>query len=99
MQSGTISNNSATGRGGGVWDNDKVTIESGVITGNKAKYGAGILLNGGATLIINNGTITNNIASSLGGGVFISSYQTTFTNKITISGNSPDNTHTGNEHA
>jgi hypothetical protein len=69
----SITNDSASGEGGGLWFNfAKLTITNTTISGNNAAGGSGIgggmaLLLGDATL--NNVTIANNSAGGVGGGI------------------------------
>ncbi|MFP3041576.1 right-handed parallel beta-helix repeat-containing protein [Treponema primitia] len=74
MSGGEIINNSAKA-GGGIYigGGGIVTIKAGTIKGNKAEYGAGIYVRTaektGCT--IDGGTITENIADFVGGGIYL----------------------------
>ena len=69
MWNGEISNNFAQNgttmkNGGGVYlDNSTMTLHDGKISGNHADQGGGIYMGGTNTLIMENGSITNNEAS------------------------------------
>ena len=67
------------GGGIGVYSSGTVNLYSGTITGNSAKYGAGIYINGG-TVNVSGGTITDNTAAQNGGGINI------YSGALTISG-------------
>ena len=72
MNGGQIKGNQTSGNdGGGVYINGgSFTLNSGSITGNKAKDGAGVYLyNGNFNLV--SGDISKNIASGNGGGVYL----------------------------
>jgi hypothetical protein len=75
MQTGTISGNTAAVYGGGLdsWENVDVTILmlGGLVTGNTAQYGGGILVTYGCKFDMSGGDITGNKAAS-GGGVYLS---------------------------
>jgi TolB-like protein len=75
MSGGTISGNTASNVGGGVYlhtNNATFIMSGGTISGNKAPNGGGVYINNG-TFTMNGGTITGNTASKNGGGVYISS--------------------------
>ncbi|MCD7829752.1 MAG: YDG domain-containing protein, partial [Clostridiales bacterium] len=93
MKGGTISGNTASSTGGGVYVYTKAsfTMSGGTIGGtsaddaNTATNGGGVAV-GGGTFEMSDGTISGNTASSYGGGVYV--YSGTFTmNDGTISGN------------
>ena len=78
---GTISANTATGNGGGLYaEGGTVTLNNGAIgienNGNTATNGGGIYL-GGGTLNHNGGTVGYNTASSDGGGMYLNAGTTT----------------------
>lgn len=88
---GTISNNTADKRGGGVFTNMTLTISDGItITGNKSEQGGGIYTYD-ENITINGGNITGNTATYGGGVYHIGDYRTCDT--LTISGSA---TITGN---
>ena len=59
----------------------KIVLNSSLVSGNKAKTGAGILVAGAeGTMQMNGGSVQNNVASGNCGGVYIST-KTTFTMK------------------
>ena len=68
MTSGTISGNTASTSGGGVYNTGTVTMTSGTISGNTASnYGGGV--NNSGTFTMNGGTISGNTSSFYSGGV------------------------------
>jgi len=101
ISNSTISGNMAvgfsrsSGSGGGIANEGALTINNSTITGNTARqnnnhgcWGGGIANEGGATLVINNSTISGNSAPNCTGGGVINHYSGTFTiNNSTISGN------------
>ena len=72
MTGGTISRNSATNDGGGVYVGKKctLTLSGTAFTGNKAKWGGAIYLTDNSSMTMTSGTLTQNTASEQGGGVF-----------------------------
>ncbi len=86
LTNSTISNNSATGAGGGgVFDasgGGPLSVTNSTITGNSGSQGGGILCSGGT---ITNSTISGNLAEGGGGGLF--SNGTSSVTNSTISGN------------
>ena len=77
MSGGEISNNTAAIQGGGVSNlNDTFTMSDGTtISGNKAMYGGGVYNTGRFDIL--GGMITGNQSDKAGGGVFLSSGNTT----------------------
>jgi len=71
MTGGTISGNTASSHGGGVFTRRSFTMAGGIIIGNTAPNGGGVYSEG--TFTIRSGTITGNIARINGGGVHIGS--------------------------
>ncbi len=71
---GDISDNEATGNGGGVYakGSGKLFLRGGNLCRNKAKNGGGAYLEGAATLDFEKGTLIGNTAKSDGGGVYSS---------------------------
>ncbi|MBD1211994.1 MAG: hypothetical protein H9534_04400 [Dolichospermum circinale Clear-D4] len=103
LKDSTISNNSAAGSGGGIFnDSGTVTITNTTISNNSAEKSGGGISNGdgtysytAGTITINNTTISGNSARENGGGIFNGddwSYSytagTITMNNTTISGNS-----------
>ena len=104
ISNSTVSGNSASNGGGGVYSNGAgqlhhatVVLNGSTISGNSASSGAGIFNNGysfgDASLIVNNSTISGNAALNGGGGIYnlgqINSSNTSVTvSNSTISGNS-----------
>ncbi|MBN2208973.1 MAG: right-handed parallel beta-helix repeat-containing protein, partial [Candidatus Coatesbacteria bacterium] len=68
----TIKNGqSSSGTGGGIFcTRSSPTIRGNVISGNQARYGAGVACSTGSSPIIENNTISGNKASYYGGGIF-----------------------------
>ena len=81
----TITNGSASGDGGGLYNGGTLTVTNSTISGNSATNYGGGLYNGG-TLTATNSTISGNSAANVGGGLY-NSGTLTVTNS-TISGNS-----------
>lgn len=95
MAGGTISGNTATKGGGGVYvtGNGSFEMKGGEISGNSntaisgsPRGGAGVLVNGG-TFIMEQGNITSNTAKGSGGGVHIANSSSFTMDGGTISGN------------
>ena len=81
-----VTDNSATGSGGGIYNAGTLTVSNSTISDNKAgNSGGGISASNGA-IQINNVTVSNNEATNDGGGVFLSNGTHNLTN-VTISGN------------
>jgi hypothetical protein len=94
MTGGTISGNTAEGRGGGVWTRTAFTMSGGTISGNTAKYygGGGVLAESDFTMS-GNAAITDNISATSGGGVYIRfSPNFIMNDNATISGNKANGT-------
>lgn len=79
MYGGSITGNTVTGSGGGVYVNEKGTfnMKGGSITGNtSSSYGGGVYVYNGAEFTMTGGNITDNVAGasnenkSYGGGVY-----------------------------
>ena len=93
LRNGTISGNTSSSSGGGVYvaANATFTMNGGTISGNtSSSSGGGVVVNNGS-FTMNGGTISGNTASSngYGGGVYVYDSNGTFTmNGGTISGNS-----------
>ncbi|CAB4609633.1 unannotated protein [freshwater metagenome] len=93
----TISNNTAISGGGGINFNDVfqvASISNTTITGNSANYGGGIMVQGVASLTINQSTITENTSTSNfydGGGIALYSSVSLALSGTIISGNSSVN--------
>jgi hypothetical protein len=88
MKRGRIANNTSTGKnygGGGVVINsdDPVSIGGGIISGNKADYGAGVYV-GKGTLTMSGGSISYNGARAGTGGVWVGSAASFILNGGTI---------------
>ncbi|GHU84246.1 hypothetical protein FACS189473_1000 [Spirochaetia bacterium] len=92
LNGGTISDNTATTTGGGVYvsgSGSTFTMNSGTISGNTATTnGGGVYVNTNGTFTMNNGTISDDNTATNGGGVYVNTSGSTFTmNSGTISGN------------
>ena len=78
ITSGDITLNSATASnssGGGIgMSSAKVNIDGGLINGNRAFEGGGLYVDSGSMLTMTAGTVSNNIATGDGGGVFSAGY-------------------------
>jgi len=70
ISGGTISNNTASLQGGGIYNNDIMTITGTTISGNHAPEGGGIHNLGPGVLTISLSNIQDNIGSQTGGGIF-----------------------------
>ncbi|MDR2594200.1 MAG: hypothetical protein LBC87_05455 [Fibromonadaceae bacterium] len=68
MNGGTISNNSTSDNGGGIYNRGTFTMSGGTISGNNASRGGGVYHYNG-TFTMSGGTISGNSASDKGGGV------------------------------
>lgn len=96
MSGGTIKDNTATGNGGAVFVHSKavMTMTGGSITGNQGVHGGAVYLhynatNGPGTMIMSDGSISQNTATGNGGGVGTANAANTLTmTGGTISGNS-----------
>ena len=84
----TIDNNTAIYGGGGInADMGTVNIYNSTISGNRAGEGGGILQTSG-TLTLNHATVTNNVATWAGSGLYnYDSYGTTIVKNSIIAGN------------
>jgi hypothetical protein len=69
MNGGTISGNTASNGGGGVFVAGTFTMNGGSISENTAPNGGGVHIASGGTFNLNNGSISKNTASN-GGGVY-----------------------------
>ena len=69
IYSGTISGNTATTNGGGIYCVGTLNIQNGIISGNSAVNGAGVYVSKNMSLA--NGTIKGNNASANGGGIYL----------------------------
>ena len=87
INNSTISGNSTSGFGGGIYSRDSiVAINNSTISGNHAHTGGGIY-NDSGTVTIKNGAIADNDASFGGGGVYIGSGATTEIQNTILAGN------------
>ena len=85
ISGGTISNNTASLKGGGIYNNDIFTITGTTISGNHAPEGGGIHNLGPGVLTISSSNIQDNIGSQTGGGIFNLGHTTV--EGSTVSGN------------
>ncbi|MEM7293722.1 MAG: right-handed parallel beta-helix repeat-containing protein, partial [Pseudomonadota bacterium] len=75
IENSTVSGNSAQARGGGIYVTSTAVLYNTTLSGNSSASGAGIYGGEplrGAEIRIHDSTITNNIATDAGGGVYIS---------------------------
>lgn len=86
------------GFGGGIFNQGTLTISNSIVSDNNSNpYGGGILNYYPAVLVLNNTTVSGNLATSdatslgLGGGIYNSSEAVLFLNNSTISDNLADN--------
>ena len=90
MDSGIISGNSATDDGGGIYAYGTFEMTGGTITGNDTNFGGGVLLSGNSSkFLMSGGTISNNTAYVMGGGVHVNGSTFEMTGG-TITGNTAD---------
>ena len=81
-------NNTTTSGGGGIYvDNGFLIMNKGLITRNSSLAGAGIFVINDAIVNINGGEISNNVARSQGGAIYINIYDSTGKNSmVTMTG-------------
>jgi CSLREA domain-containing protein len=88
LVSSVVADNDANGHAGGIYNLGTMTINKSTIHGNEAKgdskIGGGIW-NAGGTLELTNSTVSGNIASGNGGGIYTEA--TLNASNVTISGN------------
>ena len=74
MNGGTISSNSASSDGGGVYVNETFTMNGGTISDNTAdRNGGGVcVISSNAAFTMHAGAISGNTSFSFGGGVYVS---------------------------
>jgi parallel beta-helix repeat protein len=82
MSDGTISGNTASSNGGGVYVDGAFTMSDGIISENSAYYGGGVFLAMGGTFAMNGGTISDNSSSSFGKGIFVNSFNHSYTDNV-----------------
>ena len=84
----TFSSNISRNGGGGLFISGRATFHESSVTGNIAGFGAGVIVGGTSTslLYLYNSTISGNVSSTVGGGVY--SYSQAYLVNSTISGNS-----------
>ena len=87
MNGGSIEDNTAT-YGGGIYNGDALTMNSGQIVDNQV-YSGGIYNSDIGTVTINDGSITDNTAED-GGGVFYTNDSTFFILFGSVTGNHPN---------
>lgn len=61
--------NTAAGSGGGIYNSATLSLTSGTIHGNTAYQGGGVFNGGGGKMLVTGGTIAQNEAGLLGGGI------------------------------
>lgn len=93
MYGGQISNNKASGNGGGIWcdtagwngQKADAVITGGTISGNTGNNGGGIYVNNSKLISVWGGTINNNTANENGGGIYSASDSQLFLSHESIS--------------
>ena len=103
ISGGEISGNTATNGGGiyaigsGTIAISQVTGKTTLIDGNEANDGGGVYIGNGKSLTVSSGTISNNITTHSGGGIFATEIGTvTISGTSLIDGNRASSTGTGN---
>ncbi|WP_319419914.1 choice-of-anchor Q domain-containing protein [Pleurocapsa sp. FMAR1] len=81
--------NAAEEGGGGINNQENLTVNQSIIRGNSAKSGGGVSTNKFATTTVNNSTISENLAE-FGGGVYNSDSNTTINNSTISNNNSTE---------
>jgi hypothetical protein len=89
IQESTVSENSASDSGGGIWNDGTLSIISSRFSGNSAGIHGGGIWNRG-TLSILASTVSGNTASDDGGGIFVNSGTVTITNTTISENNAPN---------
>jgi hypothetical protein len=84
LTNSTVSDNSASQGGGGIYNSGSLTLTNSTVSDNSSEYGGGIYNSGSLTLT--NSTVSDN-SSEYGGGIFTYQRSLTLTNS-TVSGNS-----------
>jgi|GEM_PF-3018587 len=87
-----ITGNNSSGTGGGIYiaNNATVSAENCIFTANRAMNGGGIGVLAGSTLTISQALISENIASTAGGGLFFEDAACDLTATIVIANQSTD---------
>ncbi|MEM8640285.1 MAG: CHAT domain-containing protein [Cyanobacteria bacterium P01_G01_bin.54] len=94
LENVTITNNSASGRAGGIRNrNGTVVLANATLSSNSAGSGGGAIFNSPGTLTLANTTVSGNSANGIGGGIW-SNGTVTLTNS-TVSGNTSNGTSGG----
>ena len=92
IQDTRISGNTATADGGGILNSGDMTVLRSVVDHNQARSGAGVN-HFGINLILTNDTLSSNVASDNGGGLYNRANSTL--NNVTLSGNAASGPDTG----
>jgi predicted outer membrane repeat protein len=85
----TLTGNSSTSEGGGIYSVGTLTQTNVTLSGNSATVGGAIDTDG--TMTITNGTVSNNSANFGGGGIFNDHHAATTLTNVTISSNTVSN--------
>ncbi|MBN2678538.1 MAG: hypothetical protein JXR32_10815 [Anaerolineaceae bacterium] len=91
MRNVTINNNSANFSGGGMYFYDHITamLTNVTFSGNSADHGGAIYSNGCNDLTIRHGTLSGNMASIVGGGIYNEESESTLVNTILWNNTAP----------
>ena len=84
----TITGGSTSANGGGIYNQENLTLRDSTISSNSAKYGGGIL-NRNSTVSITNSTLSSNSAEEAAGGILNRNSTVSITNS-TLSSNSAE---------
>ncbi len=99
IERSTIANNLAYRYGGGLANEDDITIINSTISGNVARQdtGGGLRIRRFTSLTLDNSTVANNIAGSQGGGIFFANqaYASTMRSSIVADNIAPASTDMG----
>lgn len=90
LNSSTVSGNTTTADGGGIWNVSTATLSGSTISNNDSTRG-GAIFNGGnpalpATVTLTNSTLSGNLATSKGGGIY-NWFQTATLSNTTLASN------------
>lgn len=94
LSDSTVSGNSSTGDGGGIYvGNSFLELDNSSVTGNTAHGNGGGIYVGGGFVTVTDSSVTGNTASGAGGGIFFDTSlfgSVTLSGSTTVSGNLPD---------
>ena len=86
----TLSGNTASNQGGGIYNTGSLVLNNCTLSGNTASVQGGGIANAAGILVLNHCTLSGNTATSQGGGLINVSGTVTLTNSI-VAGNSSTN--------